>query len=134
MQCDTYENRIDFLMEKLPLDISHSKAYQKQTAISLYDRIQAINTYTKSYHKIASKVHLFKATVPTVTEIEEDYRLSELCHQPVDVRSFEGDHVSILDNPQLAVAVNDTLSESFDKQTTFLNIEKVVEVSEALRQ
>lgn len=73
-------------------------------ATVLLKRIQATNTYVKGFDRICSKVYLLKAKISVSTE--KDYKLSKLCHRAVVVKVFEGDHLTILDNPRVAEEIN----------------------------
>lgn len=104
--CDTFENKIDFLLNNLHLNEIYSKYYLKLLGTVFLKRFQAIKQYRKSFDKIASQVYLFKAKIPIVSHMEEDFRLSELCQQEIVVNILEGDHVTILENMELSNWIN----------------------------
>jgi fatty acid synthase len=48
-----------------------------------------------------TNVSLIKASVTTVSEISDDYGLSAFSSQNVSVKSLSGDHLTVLQNPEL---------------------------------
>lgn len=56
-------------------------------------------------------MYLFKPKISAVPVEEEDYCLSELAELPIVIRYFEGNHLSMLDDPQLGEAINQYLQE-----------------------
>lgn len=80
--------------------------------------------------KLRSKIVLFKPYLPSMELSEEDYGLSRYCCDPVEVRAFEGNHVSVLANQDLAEAVNSYFSvqESEGKgKRLLIDVEKIPE-------
>ncbi|KAJ8982149.1 hypothetical protein NQ317_011295, partial [Molorchus minor] len=75
--------------------------YEKQFTTGIYMRLKAVKEYTPSYSKIRSTVRLFKPTEQALKDVPEDYGLSELFENPVEIHTFDGTHVSILENEEL---------------------------------
>lgn len=111
-------------MEKLPTNIEHSKRYQRLLAISLYKRLLAIKSYKPSFSKIRSLVHLYKAKTAIIQDLEDDHGLSNWCHQKVNVKYFDGDHVSILDNEELAFEINNQFNDDISDKTPIIEINR----------
>lgn len=80
-----------------------------RTVTDIQRRLLAVKQYNPSYAKIKSQVYLFKPKVTFIPEEEEDYCLSELTELPVEVRYFEGDHFTMLQNLELGHAINECL-------------------------
>lgn len=108
--------------------IDESLKYQRALAICLYKRIKAITKYESTIN-IKSKVILFKPTVVSITLPDEDYGLSKYCNKPVEVRVFDGNHVSILENDDVASAINELFGVSDQdiegKGDLLINVDKV---------
>ena len=66
-------------------------------------------TYTFRNKKIKSLVHLFKAKYSVVDD-DEDYQLSKICENLEEVITTDGDHVTILNNPDLIKNVNNIVT------------------------
>lgn len=49
---------------------------------------------------------LYKPTVPTIADISEDLDLQKDFNQEIEIKYFEGDHLSILNNSELAAEIN----------------------------
>jgi fatty acid synthase, animal type len=48
-----------------------------------------------------TKVKLVRPKDGVLKDIEKDYELSRLCKQPIDVRFINGNHITMLDNPEI---------------------------------
>lgn len=80
-------------------------------ANSIYKRTKALMKYMPSFTKLRSNVKLLKPTYASVKGLPEDYGLSEYFVNPIEVQTFEGNHVTILDNEKVADVVNYSLLE-----------------------
>ncbi|XP_030748833.1 fatty acid synthase-like isoform X2 [Sitophilus oryzae] len=78
----------------------------KVFTVSIYKRLKALLTWQPNI-QLKSKLVLLKPTLTSVVLKDADYGLSKLTETPVEVREFEGNHVSILENPGLAKAINE---------------------------
>lgn len=74
-------------------------------AKSLYSRLKAVKSYRPNY-KLKTSVSLFKAATASFDGAEKDFGLSSLCEHEVKVQTLQGNHVTILENPELAQYLN----------------------------
>lgn len=86
--------------------------YQKLIANGIYNRSKALMTYIPAYNKLKSNVTLIKPTQSSVTDLPDDYALSEYFEKPIKVHTFEGNHVTILENQATAELINSYLQEN----------------------
>lgn len=124
------EERIKLGQEIVGNKTLHSPEYQRDCAISIYKRLKAVVTWTPEF-KLKSKVVLFKPKLVSIEVPDDDYGLSRFCENPVDVRLFEGNHVSILENIEVAEAANKYFGaaqgpqENGGKEDLLINIDKI---------
>ncbi|KAK9884293.1 hypothetical protein WA026_005245 [Henosepilachna vigintioctopunctata] len=108
-RCSNFDDRCDVAYQVSSKDSTHSPQYQKKAAIAFYTRIKELRTYAPDYTKIQSAVRLFKPSTLSVTNFADDYKLSELCANLVEIRIFEGNHLTILENVEVGEAINGVL-------------------------
>lgn len=82
-----------------------------------------MRSYKPSFSKIRAEVYLYKAKIQTISGLEEDFGLSELCHQKIQIKYFDGDHVSILDNQDIAQEINKQLQDGITDKMSVVKIE-----------
>lgn len=87
-------------------DSTHSPQYQRKVAIAFHTRIKELKTYSPDYPKIQSTVRLFKPSTLSVTNFADDYKLGELCANLNEVKVFEGNHITIVENSEVADTIN----------------------------
>ncbi|KAJ8963945.1 hypothetical protein NQ314_005276 [Rhamnusium bicolor] len=105
------KDRLD-LFVKITKDVSNiTESYKRTLASGLYQRIKALKDYNPSYHKLKSKAKLYKARYESIQGLPEDYGLSQLIENPVEVKTFEGNHASVLTNELLVETINAFISE-----------------------
>lgn len=96
-------------MDLFPED---SAAYQRDrllnASMSLYTRLRAAKNYDPQY-KIKSDVWLFKAGTVSLIHGDEDLGLSNLCQNVIEVKTFNGNHITVLENPELAQHINELI-------------------------
>ncbi|KAL1501269.1 hypothetical protein ABEB36_006624 [Hypothenemus hampei] len=110
-------------------EIPHSVNYVKSFTLSIYNRLKGIMNWKPEY-QLKSKVVLLKPTMVSTELSDADYGLSKYCEQPVDVKVFEGNHISILDNKEVADTINRYLNvneqpETENKGDLVINVEKM---------
>ncbi|KAJ8963953.1 hypothetical protein NQ314_005284 [Rhamnusium bicolor] len=105
-KCNSWEDRLN-LLYKITRDYSLlEKNYQRTLVNGIYERIKALNIYNPAYSKLKSKVKLYKAKEASIRGLPEDHELSQLFENPVEVKIFEGNHVTIMNNEFLAETIN----------------------------
>ncbi|XP_063924717.1 fatty acid synthase-like [Zophobas morio] len=97
------EQGINLLTSLIPSKMSNK--LEKQAAITVYKRCNAMFNYTFKNKKIISSVHLVKARLAVVGD-RDDYQLSDISENLAQVITIDGDHVTILNNQDLVQAVN----------------------------
>lgn len=86
---------------------THSLDNFKRGLRNFYMRSIGVLNYVPSYQKIKSKVILYRPTeVFMRPDAENDYGLSEMVEEPVEVNFFEGGHTTVLKNTTLSDAIN----------------------------
>ncbi|KAJ3652435.1 hypothetical protein Zmor_018399 [Zophobas morio] len=106
LKCKNFDERIELSLTLLPPETSDKHKLEKQAGLALYTRCKAILNYSFKNKKIKSAVHLFKAKYPMVDE-GGDYQLSNACDNLVQVTAIDGDHVTILNSPDLVKALSE---------------------------
>lgn len=104
----TWEARLDKFLE-VTKDLSpYSNEYGKRIMNAFLNRIKlALNLDLEAFPKLqTTKVTLLRSSEYTVFDIEEDYGLDSICSEKVEITFIEGNHETILDNPQLLDALN----------------------------
>lgn len=100
-------------MQFAPEDSPHSEKYQREVCLASVKKITALINYVPSFPKLKSTVKLYKPSRPTYEDpIADDFELSNYVENPVEISTFEGNHVSILKNAQIAYAINNVLDSS----------------------
>ncbi|XP_066144652.1 fatty acid synthase-like [Euwallacea fornicatus] len=108
---NTLPNPLKLLPQEIVNNITFIGDYQQKILMGLQNRMKAIVEYTPHF-KLKSKVILFKPTLSTAKfhNLDADYGLSKYCENPVEVRTFEGNHTSIFKNEHVATAINEYFS------------------------
>lgn len=109
--------------------------------MSLYKRINAVAKYEYIHSKLVTPTTLYKPSISTYTEAEEDLGWSAMCENPVIVKCFDGNHVTILNNELLAEEINSELGwterkvvlEETNKGVDKVEIERISAKSEAVK-
>ncbi|KAL3270572.1 hypothetical protein HHI36_021109 [Cryptolaemus montrouzieri] len=114
-KCNTFEDRLQIAHKISAHDATHSPSYQKKVAIGFYTRLKELRTYEPDYPKIQSEVRLFKPSILSVQNFAEDYNLPRLCTNFAEIRSFEGNHITILENQLVSEAINEILGVKPEK-------------------
>lgn len=107
-----WSERLNIGIEIIKDQSSQEASYQRLVANSIYKRTKALMNYTPSYRKLKSHVKLLKPTNASVIGLPEDYGLSDYFDKSIEVQTFEGNHVTILENEKVAEAINDSLPET----------------------
>nr|XP_022920511.1 fatty acid synthase-like [Onthophagus taurus] len=103
----SYEDKIKYIMSVSP-SVNHSENYVIEMCKAALSRLKAIRKYEPRPEKLNSKIILGKPSIQSL-EIAEDYNLSLITTEKVDVKIFEGNHVTILENNDLIEEINSFL-------------------------
>lgn len=106
---DSYKEKIDKLFQQFPKDKQHHRTYFASCIRSLIKRIHAFKMLETPKTKIMAKTVLCKAANGEIPEgvLSHDYGLSDFLETPPKIVTFNGTHVTILKNPDLAKCINE---------------------------
>lgn len=89
-------------------NLKYSEDYMRRMVYSLYSRLRLVFDFDiNAVKKVKSSITLVRPTEVAVVDIEEDYELSKCTEGTVQLKFIEGNHATMLDNPQLAQIIND---------------------------
>lgn len=103
-------------MSRIPAGVLPiSDQYQRNITTAVYNRLIALNNYDEnSYPPLRSPIILLKPTMQTMKNISNDYGLSALTREKLDIHTIDGNHVTILDDDKVATAINGEPLEDAD--------------------
>lgn len=107
----TMESKLEAFLVHAKDYSMYSSDYGRQMINGLLQRFKiSLNSDKISFSKlINSTLTLIKPSEMSLLEIENDYGLKEFVDNDVGIKLFEGDHVSILSNPNLVEYVNEVI-------------------------
>ncbi|KAJ8679083.1 hypothetical protein QAD02_014870 [Eretmocerus hayati] len=79
---------------------------QAALCTSVYNRLIAVQNYEIPAKPLRTPIILLKPTSPSLRGAAENYGLDKVTSEKVEVHYIEGNHVSILDNDKVAMAIN----------------------------
>lgn len=107
MKCDSFTKKVDYCGNVMKEELKgQSMDYIRECVCAVYARTKALRQYTPNETKLKSKILLTKAKDTAIAEIDEDFGLSKVFANPVAMETFSGDHVTVLDNDDLADSIN----------------------------
>lgn len=108
-KCESWEDKIDFLaIYSKKTETQYSEPYLRNMMEALYNRLKIVFNYdVNSAVKIKSSITLVRPTEVAVVDIDEDYELSKYTEGSVTLKFLEGNHTTMLDNPKLALIINE---------------------------
>ncbi|KAK0091807.1 hypothetical protein PV326_002676 [Microctonus aethiopoides] len=116
-QCTSWQEKLDKFIASIPAGtLAISADHQRNFCISVYNRLIALENYDISrMSPLRSPILLLKPSIPSVTNISNDYGLSAITREKIEVYTIEGNHVTILDNTKVALAINNEPLEDADE-------------------
>lgn len=112
--CKEFDSKFQVILKLLPdvMKSSYSEAYIKNIMLAMLNRLKAlfvVNTDEKvnNDEKINSPILLVRPTNASVTNIAEDYELSNYANGEIIVKYINGNHITILDNDELVGTINE---------------------------
>lgn len=105
----TWPEKIDHLVDYgTKNNLKYSEDYMRRMVYSMYGRLRLIFDFDiNAVPKVKSSITLVRPTEVAVVDIEEDYELSKYTEGTVQLKFVEGNHSTMLDNPQLTQIIND---------------------------
>ncbi|KAJ8962424.1 hypothetical protein NQ317_010395 [Molorchus minor] len=105
-KCATWKERLQKGADVLKQHTGHGDTLDEQFTTGIYARVKALKGYSPSYGKLRSTVKLLKPTQEMVKDLPEDYDLSEWFENPVEIQTFDGSHMTILEDEKLIDFIN----------------------------
>lgn len=103
----TWESKLALAIDVIKTKSIYSVEYGSKMLAALIGRIKMGLEADKMTSKIRqSKLSLVKATELSVKSLKEDYGLGQFSSTKIDISSVEGNHSSILRNPDLIKLLN----------------------------
>lgn len=103
----TWESKLAIAVDVVKTKSIYSVEYGSKMLTALIARVKMSLAAEKITAKITrSKVSLVKATESSVKTLSEDYGLGQFSSTKIDISSIEGNHSSILRNPDLIKFLN----------------------------
>ncbi|XP_029167464.1 fatty acid synthase-like [Nylanderia fulva] len=105
-ECTTWEQKLDSFVSQLASD-KISIENQRALCTTLYNRILALEKYDAlALPQIRSPIILLKSSQSSVQMDKDDYGLSKITRDKVEVHCIEGNHITILDSDKVIAAIN----------------------------
>ncbi|XP_023312031.1 fatty acid synthase-like, partial [Anoplophora glabripennis] len=111
LKCANWDERLNFTSELIKQNTLHDVDYQRIIANGIYKRSKALMTYTPTYTKLKADIALVKPSQVSSGSLPEDYGLSTYFEKPVKIHTFEGNHITILENEATAEVINSFLKK-----------------------
>lgn len=119
-QMNDFEQKIDLVMEFLSAEIKdkYSVEYIKKLAVAIMNRLQVViglnledgKISDVMANKLKSPITLIRPTQASFTDIDEDYSLHRYTELDVDIKYVDGNHLTVLENPELTDIINSLIS------------------------
>uniref|UniRef100_A0A834UCQ7 oleoyl-[acyl-carrier-protein] hydrolase n=1 Tax=Vespula pensylvanica TaxID=30213 RepID=A0A834UCQ7_VESPE len=121
-KCNSWDEKLNAFFNVLSPE--HKELFLKEDrrkAIhSLHLRLQAVMAYNpEPMPYLRTPIILFKPQFPSVSNAAHDYGLKNITEAKVDVRTVEGNHITMLCATEISMAINDEL---FDAATFTENV------------
>ncbi|CAK1589934.1 unnamed protein product [Parnassius mnemosyne] len=102
------EEKVNYVIDTSKQTINYSKNFLKSFAISYYDRVLMIKNFNiGNISKIKSPIFLLRAKDgPFANLCKDNYGLSKFTDSTVEVYSFKGNHITILEDDECASFIN----------------------------
>lgn len=106
-----YDEKVEKLFEILPVDKHRYRPHFPTYVRSAIMRSYALKLFQTPRKSVRAECMFCKAAnshIPA-NALPEDYGLSDFLQKPLKVVSFDGNHVTVLENPELAKCINEFL-------------------------
>ncbi|CAG9791214.1 unnamed protein product [Diatraea saccharalis] len=113
-EIESFDERVTCAVDSSPVQSKYSKKFIGAMAINSLDRLKVVLNYdTKDIKKLKSPIILLrpKDNPPNVV-VEENYGLDKYTEAGVTIHFLEGNHVTIVENKDVANIINRTLLEN----------------------
>lgn len=89
----------------------YSDDFKKRLAKDFYGKIMAVHAFASNVGKLQTEIILFRPKSYWFQESSEDYNLSAHSVHPVKVHFIEGNHSTVVTNPELFEGINKILTD-----------------------
>lgn len=91
--------------------------------------------YESNIEKLKSKLKLYKPSVATIIDLQEDFKLGEMFEEKIEIKYFVGDHVTILNNSNLALEINKDLGIETkpENKEILISVERITNHQDAVK-
>lgn len=114
--CENFIAKLEVAWEAAPevLKAKYSKKYVETLLIAKLNRLKALlkieidgKNNIDENDKIKSPILLVRPTTVSISDITDDYQLSDFASGPITVKYINGNHVTMLDNDELIDMINE---------------------------
>lgn len=115
-KCDGWQSKIQLIIKFLSTEIksTYSQEYMENIIVAILNRLRVViglNLENDELEavigtKLKSTITLLRPTQASFTDIVDDYGLHNYTEQPITVQYIEGNHLSVLENTELATTIN----------------------------
>ncbi|XP_057319878.1 fatty acid synthase-like [Microplitis mediator] len=115
-KCSSWKSKLDTVLNQLPIEaLPVSRDHLSSTLTAVLNRFIALQNYdNKKLPPLRSSIVLLKPSMPAFKFDDEDYGLSSITDDKVQVHTIEGNHVTILSDTKIASILNDDPVENTD--------------------
>lgn len=123
-KCKNRQSKLKLFIECLPnkMRTLYSQQYLENMTAAILNRMKIIINLDNENdelaalmnNKLKSVITLIRPTQASFIDIAEDYGLQNFSEHPVAVKYVEGNHLSVLENPDLANVINN-ITDSINK-------------------
>lgn len=115
-KCDSWQGKIQLIIKFLSTEIksNYSQDYLENIIVAILNRLRVVISLNIENDeleavigtKLKSTITLIRPTQASFTDIIEDYGLHNYTDQPIAIHYIEGNHLSVLENTDLATTIN----------------------------
>ncbi|XP_052751905.1 fatty acid synthase-like [Galleria mellonella] len=114
---EDYDERIKYSINASPVQTDYSNEFIASIAKVCFDRMKVVINYdTTNVKKLKSQIVLMRPReTPPFVVCEDNYGLDKFSERPVTVHFLDGNHVSIVDDKNVADIVNNVIALSYGR-------------------
>lgn len=115
-KCSSWKSKLDTVLNQLPMEaLPLSRDHLSSTLTAVLNRFIALQNYDHTkLPPLRSSVVLLKPSMPVFKFTDEEYGLSSITDDKIQIHIIEGNHVTILSDTKIASILNDDPVENTD--------------------
>lgn len=123
--CNSLSTKVELMSEFVVTEFkaNYSKNYLRDLIIAILNRLKIVMNLNMAQDelsgvmdvKLKSKITLIRPTEASVADIVEDYNLSKFSEQEISIKYVNGNHLTVLENVELAKILNEITTNSSTK-------------------